>query len=110
VPVDLGYNFVLALDKCNNAKSDYLAAENHLRAWAERNRVHQEEFQNRLQRADLPCDLSASIQIAKWVYQQTEQANGLVWVMEKVLQHLSSGWGSGWWPELVVAPYVKRVT
>jgi hypothetical protein len=36
--------------------------------------------------------MSASIQIAKWVYQQTEEANGQVWVMEKVLQHLSPAW------------------
>jgi len=29
-PADLGQNFVLAHDKCNNAKADYLAAEKHL--------------------------------------------------------------------------------
>jgi 5-methylcytosine-specific restriction endonuclease McrA len=89
---DLGHNFVLAHDKCNNAKSDYLAAEKHLAAWVERNRLHQEELQSRLQEAALPCDLSAAIQIAKWVYEQTEKANGQVWVMEKVLQHLGPGW------------------
>jgi hypothetical protein len=89
---DLGHNLVLAHDQCNNAKSDYLAAEKHLAAWVERNQLHQEELQSRLQEAMLPCDLSATIQIAKWVYQQTEKANGQVWVMEKVLQHLSPGW------------------
>lgn len=31
-PVDLGHNFVLAHNQCNNAKSDYLAAEKHLAA------------------------------------------------------------------------------
>jgi 5-methylcytosine-specific restriction endonuclease McrA len=91
-PADLGHNFVLAHNHCNNAKSDYLAAEKHLAAWAERNRLHQEELQSRLHEAALPCDLSASIQIAKWVYQQTEKANGQVWVMERVLQHLSPSW------------------
>jgi 5-methylcytosine-specific restriction endonuclease McrA len=89
---DLGHNFVLAHDQCNNAKSDYLAAEKHLAAWVERNRQHQEELQSRFQEAALPCDLSATIQIAKWVYQQTEKANGQVWVIEKVLQHLSRAW------------------
>src|SRR6516164_1677405 len=69
------------------AKSDYLAAANHLAAWSERNRLHQEQLQSRLQDAALPCDMSASIQIAKWVYQQTERANGQVWVKEKVLKH-----------------------
>jgi 5-methylcytosine-specific restriction endonuclease McrA len=91
-PADIGHNFVLAHKTCNNAKSDYLAAEKHLAAWAERNRLHQEELQSRLQAAALPCDLQASIQIARWVYQQTEKANGQVWVMERVLQHLSPAW------------------
>ena len=91
-PDDLGHNFVLAHNNCNNAKSDYLAAEKHLAAWAERNRLNQEELQSRLQAAALPCDLSASIQIARWVYQQTEKANGQVWVVEKVLQHLGPAW------------------
>jgi hypothetical protein len=89
---DLGHNFVLAHDQCNGAKSDYLAAEKHLAAWVERNRLHQEEMQSRLQEAMLPCDLSGAIQIAKWAYQQTEKANGQVWVTEKVLQHLSPAW------------------
>jgi hypothetical protein len=91
-PADLGQNFVLAHDRCNNAKSDYLAAEKHLAAWAERNRLHQEELQSRLQEAALPYDMSASLQIAKWVYQHTEKSNGQVWVMEKVLKHLSPVW------------------
>ena len=40
----------------------------------------------------LPCDFSASIRIAMWVYQQTERANGQVWVVEKVLEHLRPAW------------------
>lgn len=91
-PDDLGHNFVLAHNQCNNAKSDYLAAEKHLAAWAERNRLNKEEMQTRLQEAALPCDFSASIQIARWVYRQTEKANGQVWMMEKVLQHLTPSW------------------
>lgn len=43
-PADLGHNFVLAHDKCNNAKSDFLAAENHLAAWMKRNPEHQAEL------------------------------------------------------------------
>jgi 5-methylcytosine-specific restriction endonuclease McrA len=89
---DLGHNFVLAHGQCNNAKSDYVAAEKHLAAWVERNRLHQEELRSRLHEAALPCDLSAAIQIAKWVYQQTDKANGQVWVTDKVWQHLSPDW------------------
>jgi hypothetical protein len=91
-PADLGHNFILAHDKCNNAKSDHLAAEDHLAAWIERNREQQAELQERLVAAALPCDLTATVQIAKWVYQQTEKANGQVWVMEKLLRHLGPDW------------------
>ena len=91
-PVDLGQNFVLAHNGCNNAKSDYLAAEKHLEVWAERNRTHQKELQERLVAAALPCDLSGTVQIAEWAYEQTEKAKGQVWVMEKLLQHLGSDW------------------
>ena len=91
-PADLGHNFVLAHQGCNRAKSDYLAAEDHLAAWGERNKQHQDELRTRLQEAALPCDLSASVQIAQWAYEQTEKANGQVWVMEKVLHHFGPTW------------------
>jgi diadenosine tetraphosphate (Ap4A) HIT family hydrolase len=39
-------------------------------------------IQKRLVAATLPCDVSATVQIAKWVYHQIEKANGQVWVME----------------------------
>lgn len=91
-PVDLGHNFVLAHTQCNNAKTDYLAAENHLAAWVERNRQHQAELQTRLVEAALPCDLTATVQIATWVYRQTETSNGQVWVTEKLLKHLGPEW------------------
>jgi hypothetical protein len=91
-PADLGHNFVLAHDKCNNAKWDFLAAEDHLAAWVGRNQEHRAELEARLVEAALPCDLTAAVQIAKWVYQQTEEANGQVWVVEKVLRRLGPGW------------------
>ena len=91
-PADLGHNFVLAHDRCNNAKSDHLAAEDHLAAWIERNKLHQVELQARLVEGALPCDIMATMQIAKWVYKQTEMANGQVWVEEKVLRHLGPEW------------------
>jgi hypothetical protein len=83
---------VLAHDKCNNAKLDYVAAEQHLAAWVERNRVHQGELQERMQAATLPYDPVAAVQIAEWVYQQTEKANGQVWLEKKVLQRLGPTW------------------
>jgi hypothetical protein len=56
--------------------------------------MHREELQVRFQEAMLPFDWPGTIQIAKWVYQQTEKANGQVWVAEKVLQLLSPAWSS----------------
>jgi 5-methylcytosine-specific restriction endonuclease McrA len=91
-PADLGQNLVLAHKECNRAKSDYVAAERHLAAWAEQNQKHKDEFQARLLAAGLPADMEATVQIARWVYQQTEKANGQVWVTAKILEHLSSAW------------------
>lgn len=64
-PPDLGHNFILAHDKCNNAKSDRLAAEKRLASWIQRNQHHRSELQERLMAAALPCDLTATMQIAK---------------------------------------------
>jgi len=89
-PADLGHNFVLAHGRCNTAKSDFLAAEGHLAAWVGRNREHHAELQARLAEAALPGDAAAE-QIARWVYGQTERANGQVWVVEKVLRRLGPG-------------------
>ena len=63
-----------------------------LAAWAERNRANQDELRSRLQEAGLPCDCLSSARIARWAYEQTEKANGQVWVMEKVLHHLGPTW------------------
>ena len=92
-PTDLGHNFVLAHDRCNNAKSDFLAAEDHLAAWIDRNDSHRVELAERLVAAGLPCDAGATTQIARWSYEQTEKSNGQVWVAERVLRHLGPDWG-----------------
>lgn len=91
-PTDLGHNFVLAHAGCNNSKSDYLAAVDHLGAWQERNRVHCEELVARFTAAEIISDLSASVRIARWAYEQTEQAGGQVWVTKDVLKRLGDEW------------------
>jgi 5-methylcytosine-specific restriction endonuclease McrA len=88
----LGPNLVLAHERCNNAKSDHVAAERHLAAWVERNRRHQTDLQTRFEEALVPCDWTAAVRIAQWVYQQTEKAHGQVWVADRVLQPLSPTW------------------
>ena len=91
-PTDLGHNFVLSHPACNNAKSDYLAAEEHLGRWIERNQTHQDELQARLAAATLPHDLSASVRVTEWAYEQTQKSQGQVWVERKVLRHLRPEW------------------
>ena len=91
-PTDLGHNFVLSHPACNNAKSDHLAAEGHLAAWIERNKAHAVEIDARSAEAALPHDSAASVRIAEWAYEQTEQAHGQVWVAKDVFKHLGPEW------------------
>ncbi|MCY2928734.1 MAG: HNH endonuclease [Planctomycetota bacterium] len=91
-PVDLGHNFVVAHKTCNARKVDYLAAEEHLGAWAERNRLHGEALGRAFADASLPYDVSSSVSITRWAYRQTATAGGLVWVQDKTLKHLDPGW------------------
>jgi hypothetical protein len=91
-PTDLGHNFVLSHSSCNSSKSDHIAAEEHLGAWIEQNGVHAEELGARLLEAALPHDFEASMRIAKWAYEQTERAEGQVWVAKDVLRHLGPEW------------------
>ena len=91
-PTNLGHNFVLAHPQCNNQKSDHLAAEEHLQAWAERNGAHRDELNCRLLESDLPSDVAASARIATWAYSQTESANGQVWVVKNMFRRLGTEW------------------
>lgn len=91
-PADLGHNFVLAHPRCNKAKSDYLAAEQHLQSWTERNRTNSDEMAERLKDAGLPSDSLASLRITEWAYDQVEKANGQVWLNGEVFLHLGATW------------------
>jgi len=91
-PQDLGHNFVLAHPSCNNLKSNYLAAEEHLGAWWDRNAFVAGELSQRFDDLELPHDVQASIRVAEWAYGQTEKAGGQVWVRDRILKHLSPDW------------------
>lgn len=91
-PSDDGHNLVLAHERCNAAKSDFLAAEEHLAAWVRRNRNRRAEFDVRLAAAGLAGGSAAAERIARWVYRQTATANGQVWVAGRELKPLSPGW------------------
>jgi HNH endonuclease len=92
-PVDLGHNLVLAHRDCNGAKSDTLAAEEHLSHWLERNHRYGSALSQGFEVAGFPHDMEASESIARWAYGQTALANGQVWVKGRVLRPLSTAWG-----------------
>ncbi len=91
-PTDLGHNFVLAHAACNNAKSDFLAAEPHLARWTDQISEKLTELNQRFADAGLPHDFNASIRIARWAYEQVEKSNGQVWLCGIEFQHLGTAW------------------
>ncbi len=91
-PADDGHNLVLAHERCNAAKSDFLAAELHLAAWVRRNRDRRAELDLQLAAAGLAGDSAAAERVARWVYRQTATTNGQVWVAGTELAPLTAGW------------------
>ena len=91
-PTDLGHNFVLAHPGCNNAKSDFLGALQHLQRWADRNTTKAVTLNQMLCDANLPNDLAASVRIAEWAYEQVERSQGQVWIAKDQFEHLGSEW------------------
>lgn len=59
-PTDLGHNFVLADNRCNNQKKDRLPACEHLAGWTERNARFGKEIADRLYKRGIMSDLAAS--------------------------------------------------
>jgi len=91
-PTDDGHNLVLDHERCNAAKSDFLAAEHHLAKWVRPNRDRRAESEVQLVATGLAGDPSAVERMARWVYRQTATANGQVWVAGNELKPLSAGW------------------
>ena len=91
-PVDLGHNFVLAHSGCNNSKRDYLAAENHLGDWFERNEREYDALLQFFDERGIIHDISASKQIACWAYEQASHANAHVWVLGKETRLIGTYW------------------
>lgn len=91
-PVDLGHNFVLAHNSCNNAKGAILAAEEHLGRWAERNRDLAAALEEACDRVRMTHDLNASRQVAAWAYEQAAASGGLLWRSRGSLVPISEQW------------------
>lgn len=89
---DLAHNLVLAHQSCNSQKSDHLAFENHLESWTMRNIGSRKEVEQLFDEAKIIHDMDSSVEITRWAYGITEQANGQVWIKRNEFKHLSSSW------------------
>ena len=50
-----------------------------------------QNWMTRLAEAELPHDFAASVRIAEWAYEQTEQAKGQVWVSQGCVSPFGAG-------------------
>ena len=91
-PVNLGHNFVLADSACNNSKSDYLAAEEHLAKWARRNSELGTHLGTAFDRAGIVHDIKASATIADWAYHCAFVAGAETFRSRGVFERLPGNW------------------
>ena len=79
-PADTGHNFVLADDKCNSQKSNYLASEEFLNQWLERNHLHDQLITQEISQLGFLTDIQRSHRVADWAYRQAVENEYLVWL------------------------------
>lgn len=79
-PADTGHNFVLADDKCNSQKSNYLASEQFLNQWLERNYLHDQLITQEVSQLGFLTDMQRSHRVADWAYRQAVENEYLVWL------------------------------
>jgi hypothetical protein len=91
-PTDLGHNFVLAHRGCNGDKRDLLAALPHLERWRRRNDDLGVELAQRFDERKLVYSLDGSHQVARWAYQQAENAGAGVWMRHGEVVPLDPAW------------------
>jgi hypothetical protein len=76
-PVDVAHNYVLAHGACNEAKSNILAAYDHLERWTVRNLDHAKTLDSEFHARRLFHDLRASG--TRWAYTVAEESQSKVW-------------------------------
>jgi hypothetical protein len=91
-PTDLAHNFVLASRAANAAKSDHLAAEEHLERWLRRSVEHRDALAERFDARRLPHSLEGSLRIAEWGYASAAAMQAPVWVRGREMRPLAPGW------------------
>ncbi len=91
-PVNLGHNFVLADSRCNGAKSDHLAAAEHLQRWWNRNIDADEYLHEKFGCAGLTHDLLASQTIARWAYRRAYAVGANTFKSADIFESLGNDW------------------
>ena len=87
-PRDLGQNFVLAHQVCNNDKRDLLASTRHLAKWRTRNVIHATTLTRELG-SHFICDDSTMLRVALWTYSHAYATGSQAWVGRKQVSALT---------------------
>ena len=77
--VDLGHNFVLSCQPCNENKHDYLPSVDFLGQWRAANLDKAAQLSAEFQRRKLPHNEMRSRRVAQWAYQQAEISGANTW-------------------------------
>lgn len=79
---DTGHNFVLADSSCNSKKSNFLATDEFLYKWQERNEVQDLIIVDRISVLGFLTDKNRSHKVAEWAYAQARENNYALWSCE----------------------------
>ena len=78
-PADTGHNFVLADEKCNSDKSDFLASEEFFFQWRERNQNFDNLITEQLSKLGFLTNIERSHSVASWAYRQAKENGYSLW-------------------------------
>lgn len=78
-PSDTGHNFVLADSRCNAKKSNFLASNEFLQKWRERNEEQDLIIVDRISVLGFLTDKERSHKVADWAYAQGRENGYAVW-------------------------------
>ena len=78
-PSDTGHNFVLADSGCNSKKSNYLASDEFLHKWHERNYEHDLIIVDKISVLGFLTNKDRSHRVAEWAYAQANENNYVIW-------------------------------
>lgn len=79
-PRNLVHNLVVADRRCNGAKSDVLAGEEHRRRWLSHTELHDSSLSGVGAEIGLPADRTAAVHVADWCYSEARRLGAEVWI------------------------------